>query len=117
MHPRARAIPAPRSSRHPDGMRQPETTTAAPAGAQLPGALRLGAVHLTVRDLDRSVAWYQQALGLRVHGHEPTLAELGDGAEVTVVLHEDPQAIPAGRHSGLYHYALLYPSREELARA
>ena len=24
---------------------------------------------------------------------------------------------PAGRHAGLYHYALLYPSREELARA
>ena len=24
---------------------------------------------------------------------------------------------PAGRHAGLYHYALLYPTREELARA
>ena len=36
---------------------------------------------------------------------------------MTVVLREDPQAQPAGRHAGLYHYALLYPSREELARA
>ena len=26
-------------------------------------------------------------------------------------------ARPAGRHAGLYHYALLYPTREELARA
>jgi catechol 2,3-dioxygenase len=34
-----------------------------------------------------------------------------------VILHEDPQALPAGRHAGLYHSALLYPSREELARA
>ncbi len=80
-------------------------------------ALRLGAVHLTVSDVDRSVAWYQQALGLQVHAHEPALAVLGDGAEDVLVLHEDAQARPAGRHAGLYHYALLYPSREELARA
>jgi catechol 2,3-dioxygenase len=83
----------------------------------LPASLRLGPVHLTVRGLDRSVAWYQRSLGLRVHGQEPDVAELGDGSETTVVLHEDPQALPAGRHAGLYHYALLYPTREELARA
>jgi catechol 2,3-dioxygenase len=83
----------------------------------LPDTLRLGPVHLTVRDLDRAVDWYQRSLGLRVHRHEADVAELGDGTETTVVLHEDPQAQPAGRHAGLYHYALLYPSREELARA
>jgi catechol 2,3-dioxygenase len=86
------------------------------ATATLPAALRLGAVDLTVRDVDRSVAWYQQALGLRIHHHAPGVAEFGDGAETSVVLHEDPQALPAGRHAGLYHYALLFPSREELAR-
>jgi catechol 2,3-dioxygenase len=85
--------------------------------ASLPGTLRLGAVHLTVGDLDRSVAWYQRSLGLRVHAHEATSAELGDGTETLVVLHEDARARPAGRHAGLYHYALLYPSRAELARA
>jgi catechol 2,3-dioxygenase len=86
-------------------------------GAVLPATLRLGAVHLTVADLDRSVAWYQRALGLRVHAHEAPTAELGDGVETVVVLHQDAQARPAGTHAGLYHYALLYPSREELARA
>jgi catechol 2,3-dioxygenase len=83
----------------------------------LPAALRLGPVDLTVADLDRAVAWYQRALGLRVHRHDPTEAELGDGTQTVVVLHEDPVARPAGRHAGLYHYALLYPRREELARA
>jgi len=87
------------------------------ASAGLPATLRLGAVDLTVADVDRSVAWYQRALGLRVHRHEAGEAELGDGIETVVVLHEDPQAVPAGRHAGLYHYALLYPSREDLARA
>ena len=66
---------------------------------------------------DRSVAWYQTSLGLRVHAHEGTIASLGDGEVTVLVLHEDPLARPAGRSAGLYHYALLYPSREELARA
>ena len=75
--------------------------------------MRLGPVHLTVGDLTRSVDWYRRALGLRLHDE----AELGDGVETAVVLHEDPEARRAGRHAGLYHYALLFPSREELARA
>ena len=83
----------------------------------LPAALRLGPVHLTVADLDRAVAWYERALGLSVHRRDDQEAELGDGAETLVVVHENPQARRAGRHAGLYHYALLYPSREELARA
>ncbi|HWD84140.1 MAG TPA: VOC family protein [Solirubrobacteraceae bacterium] len=94
-----------------------ELDSVAGTAPRLPGALRLGAVHLTVTDVDRSVDWYQEALGLRVHVHEAARAELGDGREVVLVLHEDAQARPAGRHAGLYHYALLYPSRRELARA
>jgi catechol 2,3-dioxygenase len=98
-------------------MSSTETSSTTRPGPRLPAGLRLGEVHLTAADLDRSVAWYQRALGLRVNRHDPALAELGDGAETVVVLHEDPQARPAGRHAGLYHYALLYPSREDLARA
>jgi catechol 2,3-dioxygenase len=83
----------------------------------LPAALRLGAVHLTVADLARSVAWYERALGLQLHRRDAASAEFGDGNETIVVVHEDPAARSAGRHAGLYHYALLYPDREELARA
>jgi catechol 2,3-dioxygenase len=63
------------------------------------------------------VAWYRRALGLHVRRQEASDAELGDVIETIVVLHEDADARRAGRHAGLYHYALLYPSREELARA
>ncbi len=83
----------------------------------LPATLRLGAAHFTVSDLDRSVGFYQDALGLRQHRREDAVAALGTGGEDLVVLHEEPGARPAGRHAGLYHFALLYPSREELARA
>src|SRR5579872_2895695 len=83
----------------------------------LPAALRLGAVELTVSDLERSLDWYERALGLAVHHRSDGTAALGDGHETIVGLVEDREAQRAGRHAGLYHYALLYPSREELARA
>ena len=93
------------------------TVTKRPSASPLPAGLQLGPVHLTVTNLDRSVAWYETALGLDVLARADGTAELGDGATTVLVLVEDPQARAAGRHAGLYHYALLYPSREELARA
>jgi catechol 2,3-dioxygenase len=88
--------------------------TATPA---LPAALRLGAVHLVVTSLDRSVAFYQDAIGLRLHRREDPVAAMGAGGEDLLVLHEQPFARAAGRHAGLYHFALLHPSREDLGRA
>jgi catechol 2,3-dioxygenase len=81
--------------------------------------LRLGPVHLTVTDLDRSVGFYERAIGLQ-EGSDPSPrgeVALGAGGEDLVVLSEQPDARPAGRHAGLYHFALLHPSRTELARA
>ncbi len=98
---------------HSVGMTAPQT---APA-AVLPASLRLGAAHLTVADLDRSVAFYQDAIGLRQRSRDGDVAALGAGGEDLIVLHEEPGARPAGRHAGLYHLALLHPDREELARA
>ena len=45
----------------------------------LPATLRLGAVHLTVSDLDRSVAFYESALGLGLHRREDGTAAMGVG--------------------------------------
>jgi catechol 2,3-dioxygenase len=93
------------------------TGPAAEGVSTLPATLRLGPVSLTVTDVDRSVAWYQTALGLKVHRQDAGVAVLGDGTEDVLHLHEDAQAVPPRRHAGLYHYALLFPTREELARA
>jgi catechol 2,3-dioxygenase len=93
------------------------TGAAAPGAPVLPATLRLGAFHLTVTDLDRSVAWYQRALGMRVHRHDVDEAALGAGADDVLVLHQEPGARQPGRTSGLYHYAMLFGDREELARA
>ena len=91
--------------------------TPAASGPVLPATLRLGAVHLTVTDLDRSVAFYQDSLGLRLLRRDEPVAALGAGDEDLVVLHGEPGARRAGRHAGLFHFALLYPAREDLAQA
>lgn len=82
----------------------------------LPADTRLGTAELTVTDLDRSIAFYAGVLGLQLHGRDRTVARLGDGADDALVLVAAPEARRAGRHAGLYHVALLYPSRLELAR-
>src|ERR687889_419430 len=93
------------------------TRAGAAAPLMLPATLRLGAVHLTVTDLDRSVAFYEDSIGLRLHRREGGVGAMGVGEEDLLVLYEESEARRAGRHAGLYHYALLYPSRDELAHA
>jgi catechol 2,3-dioxygenase len=79
--------------------------------------VRLGPVHLTVTDLERSIPFYERSIGLESNGRDDGRAALGAGGEELLVLVEEPGARPAGRHAGLYHFALLHPSRDELARA
>ena len=90
-----------------------------PRGFRLPDATRLGAVHLQVADLARSLAFYEQVLGLRVlardDGHA-SLAAHGDD-RVLVALRERAGARPAsGGRLGLYHFAILLPDRPSLGR-
>jgi len=92
------------------------TDTIAPSGALLADPTRLGSVELQVSDLDRSVDFYTRVIGLTLRERDEQVAALGAGGEDLVTLHGNPAALPA-RGSGLYHYALLFPSREELAHA
>ncbi len=98
-------------------MNVPETSPPTGAAPCLPATLRLGAAHLTVSDLDRSVNFYQDAVGLEQHRRNGTTAALGVGSEHLLVLTEQPGVKRPGRHAGLYHFALLFESREELARS
>ena len=70
--------------------RDPEEITAggAPAKADVPAATRMGAVHLSVADLARSIDYYESAIGLRVHARDGGVARLGAGGEDLLVLRE-----------------------------
>ena len=77
----------------------------------------VGPVHLTVSELERSLAFYRQALGLDVlGGDENGRASLGAAGRELVVVVEEPGALPSHGHTGLFHFALLLPERVELAR-
>ena len=77
----------------------------------------LGSLQLAVRDLGRAVRFYTRALGLRVHGEQGSRVSLGSGERVLIDLEESPDASPRAGTAGLYHLALLLPSRFALARA
>jgi catechol 2,3-dioxygenase len=103
------------------GMVTPTDRYGIPApGHRLPAATRPGRVKLQVADLERSLAHYQGALGLRVLDRTRGAASLGPAGEATplVELHERPGARPVPRRGrlGLYHFALLLPDRAALGR-
>jgi catechol 2,3-dioxygenase len=90
-----------------------------PAGYRLPEATRLGTVRLQVAQLPRSRAYYQQVLGLRLLSEAPGTASLGAAGsdEPLVELVERAGARPSGHGLlGLYHVAILLPTRGDLGR-
>jgi catechol 2,3-dioxygenase len=80
-------------------------------------ATHIGAVHLTIRDLDRSIRSYQTQLGFMLHRRDGRTAWLGAGGGDLVVLTECERAPLVRGTTGLYHFAILVPSRADLARA
>lgn len=100
---------------------------------RLPDSTRLGGCTLRVADLDRSLAFYTDVIGLRpittadgsaARAVSETSSEPGRSAALSatgrepaiLTLVERPGARPRPRHTaGLYHFALLVPSRRDLA--
>ncbi|MGE0865866.1 MAG: VOC family protein [Vicinamibacterales bacterium] len=85
----------------------------------LPADAHIASVSLTVADLDRSVAFYRDTLGFQETArHQRTaLLSAGDGPAL-VELHERRDAVPKPRRTtGLFHFAVLVPSRAALGRS
>lgn len=83
---------------------------------------RIGHVHLRVADLDRAVAFYRDVLGFDVTQHYGRSAAFlsagGYHHHIGLNVWESRGGTPPPPgHTGLYHLAIVYPSRLELARA
>jgi catechol 2,3-dioxygenase len=76
---------------------------------------RMGLVELSVSDLDRTLAYWQDAIGLRVLSREDGSAKLGIDTPLVRFV-EEPGARPADGFTGLFHVALLVPDRPSLGR-
>jgi catechol 2,3-dioxygenase len=84
--------------------------------------VRMGHVHLTVSNLEHALEFYRDALGFEItqrYGTSAVFLSAG-GYHHHIALNtwagEGAAQPPPGR-TGLYHFAILYPSRLELARA
>jgi catechol 2,3-dioxygenase len=79
----------------------------------------MGTVRLTVSDLSRSRNFYEQATGLRASERDDgTLALSVPGEAPLIELRGDASASPLDRGAtGLYHMAILMPTRRDLAHA
>jgi len=91
-----------------------------PSGYRLPEETRLGRVRLQVADLDRSIVFYEQVLGMRVIRRTEDSASLGPHGEDREIVHlrrlATARPVPRRGLLGLYHFAILLPDRASLGR-
>ncbi|HEL2376567.1 TPA: VOC family protein [Streptococcus suis] len=74
----------------------------------------LGPVALNVRNLELQSLFYQQVLGLQILSEHPNQIDLGVGQKSLVRLIQTEQVGDVSQSYGLYHLAIVLPSREDL---
>jgi catechol 2,3-dioxygenase len=84
-------------------------------------ATRIGHVHLKVADLDRALAFYRDVLGFEITGRVPGAVFIAAGDyhhHIGLNTWESRGGAPPPRGTtGLYHIAIVYPTRAALADA
>ncbi|MDP1546761.1 MAG: VOC family protein [Anaerolineales bacterium] len=80
-------------------------------------ATGIGHVALTVASLENQLEFYQKAMGFKLHWRNDNKAGLGTGGRELLRLTEAPDLKKYRGVSGLYHFAVLFPNRHELAIA
>jgi catechol 2,3-dioxygenase len=94
-----------------------QTQTAEKAEFSIHPATGIGQISLKVADLENQLAFYQQAMGFKLHWREGNKAGLGAGNKDLLRLTEEPNLKRFRGVTGLYHVAYLFPNRRELAIA
>ena len=85
--------------------------------ADIDPAAAIGAVHLTISDLARSIEFYESRLGFQVHRRDDRTAWLGAGGRDLLILSQCETAPRVRATTGLYHFAILVPTRADLSRS
>jgi catechol 2,3-dioxygenase len=80
-------------------------------------ATGVGHVSLTVANLENQLEFYQNAMGFKLHWREGKSAALGTGERELLRLTEEANLKKYRGVTGLYHFAVLFPNRRELAIA
>jgi catechol 2,3-dioxygenase len=99
-----------------------QETAGAPATRPIHPGVRIGHVHLKVANIERALAFYCGVLGFelkQMYGHQAAFVSAG-GYHHHIGLNtweSQGGSPPPPGTTGLYHVAILYPTRAELADA
>src|SRR5437868_5142245 len=88
--------------------------------AFLPDQTRISQVHLRTAKLEGAVAFYTDVLGLKLlpeRSSQAVLSASGAGPELLVLTENLNAPLRPPRSTGLYHFAIRFPRREDLAHA
>ncbi len=102
---------------------QPANSSKQTPPYQAPAQTRIGHVHLQVTDLDKALSFYRDLLGFTVmqrFGNQVAFISAGGYHHHHIGLNtwNSLGGAPARKHgAGLFHTAILYPTRADLARA
>ena len=77
----------------------------------------MGHVSLNVANIENQILFYEKAMGFKLHWREGNRAGLGAGGADLLQLTEEPNLKRYRGATGLYHFAILFPNRRELAKA
>ena len=91
-------------------------------GSSVPAQTRIGHVHLRVSDLDRAVSFYRDIMGFelitRIGGEAAFLSAGGYHHHIGLnTWQSEGGSPPPPGTTGLYHFAINYPTRRDLAVA
>ncbi|MDK8191606.1 VOC family protein [Paenibacillus sp. UMB7766-LJ446] len=87
---------------------------------QIPATTHLGEVSLRISNLERSIQFYTEVVGLKLLERSEKVATLtADGKQslLRLELLTDAVTMPVRSTSGLYHFAILLPDRKSLGLA
>lgn len=88
---------------------------------EVPPSTRIGHVHLKVADIDRALGFYQRVLGFDLMVRLEEAAFLSAGGyhhHIALNTWNSKGAPPPPKNTtGLFHIAILYPTRADLAKA
>lgn len=76
--------------------------------------ISIAQVTLTVRDLDKTAAYYEDVIGLGLVERNRESARLGTSAGTLIELHQDFKAKPFPKEAGLFHTAFLLLIKQDL---
>lgn len=76
-----------------------------------------GAIHLNNTSIEKATNFWIDIIGMKLRSKSDNMAEFGTENETLVVVHKSATTAFQEGYSGLYHFAIHLPNKEEFAKA